>query len=244
MPHTGLPSGYATPYEAVHQRHVDFKALTKHVHPYGCLCFLLIPKSLRAHTHGVAWGMPCVNLGFSTRKEGFVVLALSGYTVIDGVWNVFFIEDRFPIAELHAEKLQQGLPAVKLPVTARWKAVDLSWSALTNGDYSGEPLATSSEEPATEPDMTEPLSQPLPDPAVSTSLPPTEPSSPSFTTDTEGLARWSDMPRLEPTQLPAQESDEVTESTALQIKKALQRSRTEPASTTASESSGSQPSSG
>jgi hypothetical protein len=133
LPNTGLPDGYDTPYEAVQQRTVDFKQLTKHIHPYGCLCLLHIPKALRSHTHGVDKGLPCVNLGFAAVKEGFVVLTLKSRTVIEGVWDVFFVEDRFPIAELHAEELLQGLPTTKQLATKRWAGVDLSWTALITG---------------------------------------------------------------------------------------------------------------
>jgi hypothetical protein len=138
LPHSGVPPPYDTPYEALHGIHVNFKLLTKHIHPFGCLCFVHVPKALRAHTHGVDKGIACVFLGFSVGKEGFVVMALSNYKVIDGVWDVFFIEDRFPIAEAHAAKLEQGLSKKLRTVSKKWRGIDLSWAALTGG-ATGEP---------------------------------------------------------------------------------------------------------
>ncbi len=253
LPNTGLPAGYDTPYEAAQQRTVDFKRLTKHVHPYGCLCILHIPKVLRAHTHGVDKGLPCAFLGFSVLKEGFVVLTLGSRTVIDGVWDVFFIEDRFPIAELHEEKLQQGLPIKSQQVTKRWAGVDLSWHALVTGDFSGEAAVDTSinETGAVMPDGTDaedflPVNtMPANDAAgnVSTSTMSTDtvpanamPITDAMGTvpvntmpiDTDGLTDWADMPRLEPTASLERLDTTVADSTVLHIKKAMLSQRNKP----------------
>ena len=239
MPHMGLPGGYDTPYEAVKQRKVDFQELTKHVHPYGCLCFLHVPKALRAHTHGVDKGIPCANLGISTTKEGFVVLTLKSRTVINGAWDVFFVDDRFPIAELHAELVQQGLPSVKQQVSKRWAGVDLSWRALTTGDYSGEATTTDVEgeentngsddigdaaaDTATEPDAAAATGSA--DTAVATPAKYTAQRDKGLGGD--DLAEWKDMPRLDPP-LPADRlPTAVSDSTMLQIKSALLHTRTQ-----------------
>jgi hypothetical protein len=234
MPHSGLPGGYDTPHEAVKQKKVPFKDLTKHVHPYGCLCILHIPKALRAHTHGVDKGIFCANLGFSIKKEGFVVLTLKQpRTVIDGVWDVFFIEDRFPIAELHAELLQMGLPDPKLEVSARWKGVDLSWSGITSGDYSGE--RTSAEADIDEEPTTGDAADYGPAPAstdAATGDDPDRGPAPANTDATTHVAtqpqmvdlqltNWKDMPRLEPALVSNRLPTTVADSTLLQIKSAL-----------------------
>ena len=233
MPNTGLPAGYDTPYEAVQQRKVPFKDLTKHVHPYGCLCFLHIPKALRAHTHGVDKGMPCANLGFSVTKEGFVVLALDSHTVIDGVWDVFFVEDRFPIAELHEARLLQGVPIVKQQVTRRWLGVDLSWHALTTGNYANEPAMDLDAEqdvsgiPAEEEEVGSRMKT---EPALGAAIAASTPTVAPLPASKDGLTDWAGMPRLEPAALPDLSSSNtaVPESTMLQIKSAIRQQQNKP----------------
>ena len=217
MPHTGLPGEYETPFEALKQREMSFRELTKHVHPYGCLCFLHIPSALRAHTHAVDKGLPCAFMGFSETKEGFVVLTLGARIVVDGVWDLFFVEDRFPVAELHATELLQGLPAVAQEPAKRWRAVDLSWSALVNGDYSHEdpPINTMDMDADT---IEEPNDAGMEHSTMTPEMPIAKPL-----IDQEGLADWGAMPHLESgiTSAPAA----VGTTTLLQIKTALTSKR-------------------
>jgi hypothetical protein len=247
LPHSGVPPPYDTPYEAMHETHVDFKLLTKNLHPYGCLCFLHIPKALRAHTHGVDKGIACVFCGFSVAKEGFIVMALSNYKMIDGVWDMFFIEDRFPIAEAHAAQLEQGLAKKPRAVNKKWRGIDLSWAALTAGatgetlygpEEAEEVIVEAFDKQAVAPeamsdkaahDHSEPagVSQPPQAQEHETNadeddLPPTS------TGDSAILPNWDSMPRLENIAESIRMEAEVAPSTLEQIRGAIKASNQTP----------------
>ena len=98
MPSKGPTASFTTPYEATYQRTVPWARLIKHLHPFGCKGYLYIPRALRAHTHGVPKAIVVVYLGLSSSKHGHVVLTLESRKVIDGVWDVYFVEDCFPLA--------------------------------------------------------------------------------------------------------------------------------------------------
>ena len=91
---------FSTAYEAHFQIRVPFKELARGVYPFGCKAYLHIPKSLRAHTHGVPKAVLCAHLGFSKKKRGYVVLVVSTGKVIDGVWDIFVVPSVFPFAKL------------------------------------------------------------------------------------------------------------------------------------------------
>jgi hypothetical protein len=255
LPNTGLPDGFDTPYEAAQQRQVDFKLLTKHTHPYGCLCFLHIPKVLRVHTHGVDKGLPCANMGFARVKEGFVVLTLKTRTVIEGVWDLFFVEDRFPIAELHAEQLLQGLPAEKQLVTKRWAGVDLSWKSLTSGTDHDEGMmgtdmdadlqvATAPMTKATPTILTSPGAPMDTCDTVATADAPAdsglgmEAAATRLATDANGMTNWENMPRLEPILEAERLNTSLADTTLLQIKRAMTSQRPTPSPPTEEQPSG------
>jgi hypothetical protein len=98
LPSTAPLAGYATPYEALHQVHLPWKVLIRDLHPYGCRVYILIPREVRSHTHGVDKAVAGIFLGYSTTKMGYVVLTDTG-VILDGVHNVFFKESSFPKAE-------------------------------------------------------------------------------------------------------------------------------------------------
>jgi hypothetical protein len=103
LPNTAPLAGYTTPYEALHQVHLPWKVLIRDLHPYGCRVYVLIPREVRSHTHGVDKAVAGIFLGYSTTKVGFVVLTDTG-VILDGVHNVFFKESTFPKAEARAAR--------------------------------------------------------------------------------------------------------------------------------------------
>jgi hypothetical protein len=103
MPNTAPLAGYVTPYEALHQVHLPWRVLIRDLHPYGCRVYVLIPREIRSHTHGVDKAVAGIFLGYSTTKVGFVVLTDNGI-ILDGVFNVFFKESTFPKAEARAAR--------------------------------------------------------------------------------------------------------------------------------------------
>ena len=76
---------YVTGYEALFQIHVPFKDLVRGVYPFGCKCYMHIPKKLRKHTHGVPKAVLCVHLGFAKNMKGYVVMTIRSREVIEGV---------------------------------------------------------------------------------------------------------------------------------------------------------------
>ena len=57
------------------------------------------------------------------------------------------------MAELHAERLRQGIPELSRPVAKQWAGIDLSWDALTakdsNGEHNGSEVCNETDETPT-----------------------------------------------------------------------------------------------
>ena len=99
LPNKQMLGSFRTPYEATFQINVDWKKLIRGIYPFGCKAFLHIPRALRAHTHGCPKAVAVYHMGISRRKKGYVVLTAKHHKIIDGVWDVFIIENCFPLAE-------------------------------------------------------------------------------------------------------------------------------------------------
>lgn len=134
------PKGeYLTPYESLHQVHVPWEKLIASVHPFGCLCFALIPRQVRAHTHAVDKAIRCWNAGPSMTKAGHAVVTLESGILLDGVHDVFFNESVFPMAD----KAERSVRAKESEggVETEQEQQLMEWELNQEADMAGRPGA-------------------------------------------------------------------------------------------------------
>ena len=79
---------------------MDFLEATRAIHPFGCLCFVHVPRALRANTHGHPAAARGIYLGPSEVTFGHDVLVLLGRRVVRGAHSVFFVDQTFPLREV------------------------------------------------------------------------------------------------------------------------------------------------
>ena len=99
LPNKGPLGPYHTPYEAFFGIHVPWEKLIRGIHAYGTKAYVHIPKALRKHTHAVPVATMCYFLGLSHTRKGYVVVLAHNGQVLDGVWDLFVVENTFPLAE-------------------------------------------------------------------------------------------------------------------------------------------------
>ena len=151
MPNGTNNGGFQTPVEAFFQTDVAWNLLLKHVHPYGCKCWVYVVREKRLHTHAEDTGLAAYFIGYSHTNLGYVVLLRDTNKVLDGVYDIFFYDFSFPLSErkmeakmlAHERKMQND--ELKAWIDER-DADEPVWPEGTGDDYSPYGTAYDEEE--------------------------------------------------------------------------------------------------
>ena len=138
IPNRGMHgSKYNTPYEIMRQREYNWEDLVRGIHPFGCRVYVHIPRGLRPHTHGCKKSLAGILLGVSSTKMGYIVWIPETNTILGGERDLFFVTDRFPLAEAKRaqEEAKYNLREQKEALTAWEECEDRSMSVIDTHEH-------------------------------------------------------------------------------------------------------------